>query len=470
MAEITCPECRQRDAQIAALQRRVGELEALVRQLQALLNRNSSNSSVPPSANPPSAPTPVVKKPTGKKPGGQPGHPPALRQRLPADRVHRLHVLTPTHCRRCHAPLAAEAGPNDPEPTWHQVAELPRQPVQITEYQGCARTCSGCGEVTHAALPAEIKAYSIGPRLAAGLAYLTGRCHLSKRAVEEVVETLFGVPLALGTVSRLESQVSDALAAPHAEAAEAVCQAAVKHVDETGWRKAGRLCWLWAAVTHSVALFVVHRSRGVSGLAALLGEAVTGILCSDRWRVYERLPVERRQLCWAHLKRDFQAMVDRDGKGADAGANLLALTSVLFAWWYKVRDGTRTAAWLQRRIEADLRPDVVAELRRGSACGCAPTAATCRELLAWEPALWTFAYHEGVEPTNNRAERALRPAVLWRKRSFGCHSDEGCRFVERLLTVVQTLRLQSRDVLDYLQAALTAHRNSLPAPKLLNAG
>jgi transposase len=88
-------------------------------------------------------------------------------------------------------------------------------------------------------------------------------------------------------------------------------------------------------------------------------------------------------------------------------------------------------------------------------------------LLAWEPALWTFAYHEGVEPTNNRAERALRPAVLWRKRSFGCHSDEGCRYVERLLTVVQTLRLQGRDVLDYLQAALTAHRDGLPAPKLL---
>src|ERR1700693_2053797 len=414
MAEITCPECRQRDAQIAALQRRVGELEASLRQVQALLNRNSSNSSVPASANPTSAPTPAVTKSTGKKPGGHPGHPPALRQRLPADRVHTLHVLTPTRCRRCPPPLAAEAGPNDPEPTWHQVAELPRQPVQITEYQGCARTCSGCGEVTHAALPAEIKAYSIGPRLAAGLAYLTGVCHLSKRAVEEGVETLFGVPLALGTVSRLESQMSDALAAPHAEAAEAVRQAEVKHVDETGWRKAGRLCWLWAAVTHSVALFVVHRSRGVSGLGALLGGAGTGVLWRDRSRVYERVPVERRQLCWAHLKRDFQAMVDRDGQGADAGANLLALTSVLFAWWYKVRDGTRTAGWLQRRIEADLRPDVVAELRRGSACGCAPTAATCRELLAWEAALWTFAYHEGVEPTNNRAERALRPAGLGR--------------------------------------------------------
>jgi len=384
--------------------------------------------------------------------------------------VHAVQVLLPTHCRRCQAPLPAEAGPDDPEPTGHPVAELPQQPVQITEYQGHARACPCCGEVTHAAIPAEIKAYSIGARLAAALVFLTGRCPLSKRAVEEVVETLFGVPVALGTVSHLEGQASQALAAAHAEAAEAVRPAEVQHVDETGWKRAGRPCWLWAAVTRTVALFVVHAGRGASGLRALLGEVVTGILCSDRWRVYERVPAERRPLCWAHWKRDFQAMVDRGAAGAAVGANLLALTGVLFGWWYKVRDGTRTRRWLQRRIEADIRPDVAAELRRGSGCGCAKTAATCRELLSWEPALWTFVFHEGVEPTNHRAERALRPAVLWRKRSFGCHSEDGCRFVERLLTVVQTLRLQSRDVLDYLQAALTAHRNGLPAPKLLNAG
>lgn len=463
MVEPECQGCRE-------LQRRVAELEALVRELQARLGRNSSNSSLPPSADPPSAPAPVQKKPTGKRPGGQPGHPPALRQRLPADRVDTVHVLRPTHCRRCQAPLLVEAGPDDPEPTWHQVAELAPRPVRITEYQGHARTCPCCGTVSHAAIPAEVKAESIGPRLAAALAFLTGRAHLSKRAVEDVAETVLGAPIALGTVSRLEGQMSEALAAAHAEAAEAVRQAEVKHVDETGWKRAGRPRWLWAAVTRTVALFVVHAGRGAAGLRALLGEALTGIFCTDRWRVYERLPVERRQVCWAHLKRDFQAMVDRGGAGATVGADLLALTGVLFGWWHRVRDGTRTRRWLQRRIEADIRPDVVAELRRGSACGCAKTAATCRELLEWEPALWTFAYHEEVEPTNNRAERALRPAVLWRKRSFGCHSEDGCRFVERLLTVVQTLRLNGRDVLDYLQAALTAHRHGLPAPKLLVGG
>jgi transposase len=462
MGEPECQGCRE-------LRRRVAELEALVRELQARLGRNSSNSSLPPSANPPSAPAPVAKKPTGKKPGGQPGHPPVLRTRLPADRVHHVHVLTPTHCRRCQAPLPAEAGPGDPEPTWHQVAELPGRPVEVTEYQGHARTCPGCGAVTHAAVPAEVKAHSVGPRLAAALAFLTGRCHLSKRAVEEVAETLLGAPVALGTVSHLEGRMSRALEAAHAEAAEAVRGAAVKHVDETGWKKAGRPRWLWAAVTKTVALFVVHAGRGAAGLRALLGEAFAGILCTDRWAVYERLPIGRRQLCWAHLRRDFQAMVDRGGPGAAIGSELLALAGALFELWYKVRDGTRTRRWFQRLVR-DIRPDVVLALRQGAACGCAKTAATCRELLAWEPALYTFAFHEGVEPTNNAVERALRPAVLWRKRSFGCHSEEGCRFVERLLTVVETLRLQGRDVLDYLQAALTAHRHGLPAPKLLHAG
>lgn len=469
MAEPSCPGCRERDALIAALQERLVALEARVGELEAQLGRNASNSSLPPSANPPSAPAPVVKKPTGRRPGGQPGHPPALRQRLPAERVHHVRILTPTHCRRCRAPLPAEAGPDDPEPTWHQVAELPRRPVEITEYQGHARTCRRCGEVSHAAIPAAIRAHGVGPRLAAALAFLTGRCHLSKRAVEEVADAVLGAPVALGTVSHLERQVSDALAAAHAEAAEAVRRAEVKHVDETGWKKAGRTRWLWAVVTRTAALFVIHASRGAAGLGALLGEAVTGILCSDRWRVYERVPADRRQLCWAHLRRDFQAMVDRGGAGAAVGSELLALARVLFDSWYKVRDGTRTRRWLQRLV-AGIRADVALLLRRGAACGCARTAATCRELLGWEPALYTFVYHEGVEPTNNRAERALRPAVLWRKRSFGCHSDEGCRYVERLLTVVQTLRLQGRDVLDYLQAALTAHRHGLPAPKLLDAG
>jgi transposase len=301
------------------------------------------------------------------------------------------------------------------------------------------------------------------------MAYLSGARHDSKRGVEDVVEAVFGVPIALGTVAAVEQEVSAALAPAHAEAAQAVRQAPAKNADETGWKLAGRLCWLWTAVTSGVAYFSIHARRGASGLTALLGEAIEGIVTSDRWKVYERLDVYRRQLCWAHLVRDFQALVDRGGPGQEIGNQLLCLAEDIFHWWYRVRDGTMRRATLRTYIDSQ-RPWLRALLDRGAACGCAKTAALCRSLREWEPALWTFVRIAGVEPTNNAAERALRPAVLWRRRSFGCHSEAGCRFVERMLTAVQTLRLQERDVLDYLVQAIRAHRQGSPAPKLLPGG
>lgn len=462
MSAPSCPGCRERDERLAALEARVHELEAQ-------LGKNASNSSLPPSANPPQAPPPVVKTPTGKRRGGQPGHPPLLRRRLPPQRLQQVIPLVPTTCGRCQAPLSAEAGPGDPEPTWHQVAELPEVAAHVVEYQGHARTCPCCGEVTRAAIPAEIRAYAIGPRLAAVLSYLVGGHRVSRRGIKEITEAVFDVPVSLGTVCHLETQMAEALAPAHAEAVQAVRQAPAKHVDETGWKRAGWRAWLWVGATATVAAFVVHGRRGLTGLRTLLGEAVRGILITDRWSVYGGRPTHLRQVCWSHLRRDFQAMIDRDDAGRPVGEELLALSDLLFHWWHRVRDGTLRRRTLRTRV-GWLREDVGVVLEQGRVCGCAKTAAVCRELLAVEPALWTFAWHEGVEPTNNHAERMLRPAVLWRKGSFGCTSEGGCRFVERMLTVVQTLRVQQRPVLAYLEQALRAHRNGLPAPKLLPTG
>jgi transposase len=194
---------------------------------------------------------------------------------------------------------------------------------------------------------------------------------------------------------------------------------------------------------------------------------VLGLLTSDHWSAYQAVPLERRQVCWARLRRDFQALVDRGGPGEAVGRGLREQTRVLFAAWYKARDGTRTREWLARQVEGRVRPAVQALLAQGAGGGGAKTAGVCAEILKVEPALWTFARVEGLEPTNNAAERALRPAVVWRKKSFGCHSADGCRFVERLLSVTQTLRLQGRPVLEYLVEALAAHRSGLPIPRLL---
>ena len=214
-----------------------------------------------------------------------------------------------------------------------------------------------------------------------------------------------------------------------------------------------------------MAAFVIHARRSAAGLTALLGEVIAGIVGSDRWSAYHKVAVGRWQVCWAHLVRDFRAMVDRADAGSPIGEELLCCAEDLFTWWYRVRDGTLSRATFRRYV-AELRPWVRSRLEAGSACGCAKTAGTCRELLAVEPALWTFVRVEGVEPTNNHIERMLRLAVLWRKKSFGSQSEAGCRLVERLLTVVQTRRLQGRSVLRYLHEALVAHRKGLPAPSL----
>jgi transposase len=450
-----------------ALQQQLADLRIRVADLEARRGQNSSNSSLPPSANPPGAPPPAPKKPSGRRPGAQPGHTGHQRRRLSPERLRHVIALIPSHCDRCQAPLPQQPGPDDPEPTWHQYAELPKVAAVVTEYQGHARTCPHCGHVSREAIPAQIRAAAFGPRLTAVVSYLGGCQHVSQRGLEEVVETVFGVPLALGSVAVLQQQTSQALAPAYQQITTAVQAAPVKNVDETGWKQAGLRRWLWAAVTGAATLFLIHARRGAAGLRALLGQEPVGLIGSDRWSAYQIIPLLRRQVCWAHLKRDFQAMVDRGGRGAAVGARLLEQTRVVFGLWYRVRDGTRSRQWLLRQLELRVRPEVQALLQEGAACGCARTAGVCAAILKVELGLWLFARWDGLAPTNNGAERALRPAVLWRKGCFGSDSEGGCRFVERLLSVAATLRQQGRAVLDYLVAAISAHRHGLPAPKLL---
>jgi transposase len=466
MSATVCQGCQDRDQVIALLQQQVADLQARVRDLEARLGTNASNSSLPPSANPPGAPKPTAKKPSGRKRGGQPGHPPSQRLRLPPEQVGHVIPLVPDSCARCQARLPAQPGPHDPEPTWHQVAELPPLQAVVTEYQGHFRTCPGCGHCNHAAIPAELKADAFGPRLAAVLAYLSGCQHLSRRGVEEVAEAVFGVPLALGTVSAVEAQLSQALAPAHAQAQQAARQAAVKNVDETSWKLSGRLCWLWVAVTAQVACFVVHARRGLDGLQALLGATITGIVGSDRWSAYGRLPVEQRQVCWAHLKRDFQKCVDRGGDAQPVGETGLAIVEAVFERWHLFRGGGLTRAQLAEQM-GPLARALRELLRLGQDCADSKVARFCANVAALGAALWTFVAEDGVEPTNNAAERALRRGVLWRQRSQGSQSEGGLRFVERMLTVVGTLRLQRRGVLPYLVEALKAHRANLPIPALI---
>jgi transposase len=461
-----CAGCRQRDAIIAELKEQMAAMERRLAELEARVKTNSSNSSLPPSANPPSAPKPPGKPPTGRKPGGQPGHPGHSRLRLSA---HEIVPYLPPHCERCQADLPAEPGPDDPPPRWHQVAELPEVLAVITEHQAHGRRCGHCGHVTWATIPSEVLAHGLGPKLTAAIAFLSGRCHSSKRVIVEVVQSLMGVPLSLGSVSNAEAEVAASLEQPYAQVEAALRQAAVKNADETGWARAGKLCWMWMAVAKMAAFFKISQGRGHAALTELLGGLIQGTVGSDRWTAYGIIKLMSRQLCWAHLKRDFQKWLDWGGPSVPIGRAGLEAVQKLFAAWRDFRQGVLDRPGLQAALEPVSR-DLRQALEAGLCCPNKKAARFCRNVLAVYPALWTFARLEGVEPTNNVAERTLRSAVIWRKISFGNWSDGGCRFAERILTTIQTLRLQNRQVLAYLRDAVAARRAGLPAPTLVAMG
>jgi transposase len=459
-----CAECaRLRDV--------IQHLEARIAELESRLDQNSSNSHKPPGSNLPwQLPR---KKPTGGKPGGQKGHQGHHRTLLPPERVgHYVHYV-PRHCRHCGQAFAAEAGPDDPPPHRHQVAELPPISAIVTEHQGHSRTCQFCGNRTREPIPPSVLAHVAGPRLAAALSYLTARCHDGRRTVVEIANDLFGVALSLGTIVRYEGQMSDALSDAAAAALTTVQQAQIKNVDETGWKKAGKNCWLWTAATPSVAVFTLTPRRNAKTLRHLIGKrGGRGVICSDRCNVYAKLGIRRRQLCWAHLNREFRKWSEFPAKHPSSqqtqllGNDGLGICRGVFGLWRDFRQ--RKLSW--RQLQQRLKPwqkRLHETLTWGQRCGYKPVAGFCQRLLEVQKAFWTFARINGVEPTNNHAERMLRPAVLWRKNSFGSQSPSGCRFVERLLTVIQTRRLQGQNVIQFLYQTLHTHRLKQPLPVLV---
>lgn len=438
----------------------VGGLEARIADLEARLNQTSANSSRPPSADPPHAKPAPPRPQTGKPKGGQPGHPKGDRVLLPADAVV---PLKPARCRRCSHRLTGD----DPAPLVHQVHEVPAVRPHVTEYRRHRLTCPGCGAVTCAPLPADA-AGGYGPRAEAACALLAGGHRLGKRAVARVMGDLFGLPISPAAVCDLQTRTAAALAPAHA-AAVAYTRTRPANVDETGWKQGRSRAWLWAAVTTAVTAFVVRLTRGRAAFDDLVGPAPP-VLTTDRYGVYTHLPGDKRQVCWAHLRRDFQAMIDRANAGSGVGEDLLLHADILLRQWKRVRDGTLTRAGFRSRYVPWVRAEVRSLLERGAASACPRTAGTCREVLAVEASLWTFAAAAGVEPTNNAAERALRHAVCWRKTSYGTDSAAGSRFVERVLTVVASCRQQGRDVLGFLMEAVQAARTGTASPSLVPAG
>jgi len=447
---------------VRALQEQVARLEQRVQGLEEQGRQTSRTSSKPPSSDPPGAPPRPRRRPSGRPTGGQPGHEGQGRVPRPVEQVDRVVEVKPEACGQCGAALQGE----DPAPARHQVAEVPRVAPEVTEYRQHTLTCGGCGTRTTAPWPQDMPRGGFGPRAQATVAYLTGRQGISQRDAQEVLGALFHLDLGLGSITALEQQVSAAVAGPVGEAQQFVQAQPVANADETSWKEGIARHWLWVAVTALVSVFVVRPTRGSQGAKDLLGPTYPGIVGSDRWSGYTWIAPTHRQLCWAHLRRDFAAFVERGGASARLGRALLAAAEEMFGRWQRVRDGTLSRAAFQREMQP-VQTRIGRLLRAGTRRQHAQTRHTCARILTLEDALWTFVAVEGVEPTNNAAERALRRAVLWRRRSFGTQSAEGSVFVARLLTVVTTLRQQERDVLDYLTDACAARLTGTPSPSLL---
>jgi transposase len=448
---------------IRTLEARVAALEATVQRLLERLPQDSRNSSRPPSNDPPQAKGQRPRRvPSGRKPGGQPGHQGQTRALVPMEEVERVVPVKPRQCHRCPHPLQGD----DPQPYRHQVTDLPPVKPIVTEYQVHRLLCPACGAPNRAELPLGVPPGGFGPRVQAVTTLCTGAYHLSKRTTQGVMEDLFGLPMSLGTITNLEQATVQALATP-VTAAQAYVQAQpVAPLDETGWHEGTTRAWLWVAVTAWVTVFIVRLSRGGKVVQELLGERFCGLLVTDRWSAYTWYPTRWRQVCWAHLLRDFEAMIERGERSQVIGEGLRGQAHQMFHWWHQVRDGTLTHAQFRVAMRP-IRRAVARLLKAGQTCGVPKTEGVCREVLKVYEALWTFVRIEGVEPTNNAAERAIRPGVLWRKGSFGTQSAEGSRFVETMMTVVATLKQQHRNVLAYMTEVCQAAYTGAPAPSLL---
>jgi transposase len=437
-------------------------LTTRVADLEEKLRTNSSNSSKPPSSDPPSTPpTPPSRGGKNKRSkGAQKGHKGHHRALLPPEQVDAVVVCKPSVCSSCDKPLCG----NDADPQRHQVHELAAKLIHTTEYQLHSLRCP-CGTHTRALLPSGVGRTPFGPSIQALTAVLVGGFKLSHAAVVEMMRDVFGLSMSAGAVTATLTRASDALEPLHKEASDAARKANVAHSDETSWRVAGKKAWLWVLCTPQLEVFRIGKGRGAASGRKLLGRVFKGTLVTDRYSVYARL-ASKQQYCHAHPYRDWLKVEQRGGEDEEIGKQLRRLTRRLLRAHRRKRREGLTQEWLRKQL-SPIQRSYAEWLVHGFEHGSAKTRALCARLHESRSKLWTFASNESAEPTNNRAERALRHAVLLRKNSYGNDSAAGARFIERLLTMRGSLRRQGRRLLGFVADCIAAVRNPTVRPSLL---
>ena len=450
------------------MDRQIQQLTARVDRLERELAKNSRNSSRPPSSDPAavrkSGKPARSKGSSGKRQGGQPGHEGKGRELLPVWAVDEVVEHWPAACECGHVFCDAERVALG-DPVRHQVEELPQISTIVVEHR-CPRVrCPDCRTAVRADLPSEIASSAFGPRLQAAVAVLSVRNRISRRDAAELAAELFGARISTGTIDAILARTADALADPYDDLLARVRAAGVVNMDETGWRLKGAPRTLWGAFTDRHAVLKVTDSRHEDHAREILGQS-TAVITSDRWWAYNYLPVARRQVCWSHLQRDFQAQAEGGGAEHEFGQVGLEVCDELF-FAFEAFQHTRDRRQLRRviaRLQRRLKP--VLRTYAGKKPRYKRTRGLARNLLKIWPALWTFAKIKGVTPTNNHAERGLRCAVIYRKLSLGSQSDNGETRIARLLSAHTTCRLQARSLFGYLADVLSHHACGTPVPLL----
>jgi len=449
--------------QLAELREVVAKQGAEIERLKAKRPKTSRNSSKSPSGDGPwSKRHPSPKPKSGKKQGGQPGHTGNSRKPVEPGEVDEVKQVKPTHCEACAEPLTGD----DPSPRVHQVIDIPPVNPVVVGYEIHALTCACCGETTKGELPPEVHQSSFGPNVSALVVLLSGEYRMSRRNIQRLLADSHGIEISLGAISNIEGRMTKGLAGAHAEAKASVAASATKHLDETSWRESNELAWLWTAVGEEATVFVIRDTRSSSVAVELIGEEPSGVVVSDRYSGYSFINQDQRQVCLAHLIRDFRRMAEGEKDLRWIGLRLLGLIDALFRLWHQYQAEVIDRSSL-KRWSRPIRTRMVQLLDQGATSRGYETPSMCRGILKTEQAIWTFIHRDGVEPTNNVAERAIRPAVIHRKTSLGTQSDRGSRFVERMQTVSATLKQTGRSISKFVHGVAQAVLAGGPEPRLL---
>ncbi len=374
-----------------------------------------------------------------------------------------MKAVRPERCSSCKEPVSGD----DPRPWIHQVIDIPPVDPCVVEYRLHQLECVKCGAVTRAALPQGVHPSNFGPNLSALVVLLSGEYRMSRRNIQRFIADSYGIEISLGAISNIEGRMTEGLAGAHAEALASVAASRTKHLDETTWKEFGELAWMWVAVGEDATVFVIRNSREGAVARELIGDDPSGVVVSDRYSGYAYIDLDQRQVCLAHLIRDFRRMAEGENDLRWIGERLLGLTVAVFRLWH-LHLSKRVTRTTLKRWSRHLRVRMIRLLDEGAGSVGYETPGMCRGILRTEPAMWTFVEQEGVEPTNNAAERAIRPAVILRKTSLGTQSERGSRYVERMQTVSATLRQARRSLRDFIAEVARAVLQGQPSPKLLS--